>query len=342
MGWIKGPRGRWEGGRIWEDANGRRTFVIRRMIGGKPYEVSTRCDRERPALAQLDRFLADPENYDPRGGSAEPLRLTADLVRAFIAWSLDTKGNSRPWVLQQKAYLAWWAEKLKGRDLRALDLGAHVIPALDSAPERRHRIEVLKAFCSWLRKERHLLSRADDATLDLTVAARRPEQWKRPKAIPRAHYLRALAALEPRHRDALTVLDETGWHVSELVRFVRAGSIVAVPPGRDEAAILEVRHKSGEPHRTAVGFRAWKAAARLRERGVFSVGRFYEAIKAACVRAKVPPFTVGRFRHTVATRHVEQGADPAAVATYLGHKSPSTLRRFYSTLAVPPRPKPRP
>lgn len=338
MGWISGPRGKWEGGRVWEDATGARTYLIRRQIGGTRYEVSTHCDRERPALAQLDRFLADPENYDPRGGSADPLRLTAELVGAFIAWSLDVKGNSRPWVLQQKAYLAWWAETLKGRDLRALDLGAHVIPALDSAPERRHRIEVLKAFCSWLRKERHLLSRADDATLDLAVRARRPEQWRRPKAIPRAHFLRVLVALEPRHRDALTLLDETGWHVSELVRFVRGG-ITLEAPGRKEHAILEVRHKSGEPHRTAVGFRASRAAARLRERGAFSVGRFYEAVRAACKAAKIPAWTPGRFRHTLATRAVEAGEAPAAVAAYLGHKSPATLRRFYASLATPPRVK---
>jgi hypothetical protein len=143
-------------------------------VAGKRYEVSTRCSRLRAALAQLERFEADPEGYDPATPGGEPVRLTGELVKAFLDWSLNTKGNSRPWVLQQRAYLAWWAENLKGRDLRALNLGSHVIPALDEAPERRHRIEVLKAFCSWLRKERHLLSRAEDATLDLVVRARRP------------------------------------------------------------------------------------------------------------------------------------------------------------------------
>jgi hypothetical protein len=80
-------------------------------------------------------------------------------------------------VLQQRAYLKWWAEKLKGRDLRKLDLGRDVIPALDSAPERRHRSEVLKAFCSRLREERHLLSRSEDATIERTDSIVVAHEW---------------------------------------------------------------------------------------------------------------------------------------------------------------------
>lgn len=336
--WI----GTWPGGRIWLEGDGKKTYFIRRRVAGKRYEVSTRATGIKAALAQLERFEEDPENYDPAGGTGkEPIRITADLVKAFLRWSLEEKGNSRAWVLQQRAYLAWWHETLKGRDLRALDLGRDVIPALDGAPERRHRSEVLKAFCSWLRKERHLLSRQEDATIDLAVKARRPEQWTRPKAIPRAHYLRVLAALDPRHRDALALLDETGWHVSELVRFVRGGTVEAAPPGRDEAGILETRQKSGKPHRTAVGPEALAAAKRLRERGEVSVGRLYEAVRAACVKAKVEPFTLGRMRHTVATRMVESGAPASEVVSFLGWTSAATMQRHYTTLAAPPRPKGR-
>ncbi|MFL5277232.1 MAG: hypothetical protein ACJ79T_12210 [Myxococcales bacterium] len=172
MGWIAGPRRRWEGGRIWEDKDGRITSVIRRQVGGKRYEFSTRCGRLRPALTQLERFEAGPERYDPGTATGEPLRLTAELAKAFLSSSgaperEGGKGNSRAWMLQQKAYLSWWAGELKGRDLRALTLRDHVIPALDGQPGRKHRIEVLEAFFSWLRKERHLLTRQEDPTLDL-------------------------------------------------------------------------------------------------------------------------------------------------------------------------------
>ena len=347
MGWIPGPRGRWEGGRVWEDQDGRITYVIRKQVGGKRYEVSTRCSRIGAARDQLDRFQSDPEGYDPASASnGEPVRLTADLVRMFVEWSQAPereggKGNSRPWALQQKAYLAWWIEQLGTRDLRRLSLRDHIVPALDGVPGRRHRMEVLKAFFSWLRRERHLVSRAEDATLDLQVPARRPEQWTRPKAIPRKSYLRVLAALESDARDALRLLDETGWHVSELARFVRAGSLEPMPPGRDDAAGVAVvpQRKSGEMQRTAVSKDALEAAQRLRAKGTFSVSRFYDAIKRTCERLKVEAFTPGRFRHTLATRAVEAGADPAAVSAYLGHKSEATTRRFYATLAVVPRPK---
>ncbi len=57
------------------------------------------------------------------------------------------------------------------------------------------------------------------------------------------------------------------------------------------------------------------------------------------MRIHVDPLTPGRFRHTLATRAVEAGADPAGVSAYLGHKSEATMRRFYATLAVVPRPK---
>ena len=32
---------------------------------------------------------------------------------------------------------------------------------------------------------------------------------------------------------------------------------------------------------------------------------------------------------------INAGADPAAIAAFLGHKSPATTRKFYATHAVP-------
>lgn len=344
MPWVKGRAGQWPGGRIWERADGTWEYVIRRQRAGERLSHWTGATSLRAAMRHLERYESEPATYSPEGAPArEPLVITPELTKAYLSHSRDDKANSRGWVLQQKAYLAWWADALAGRDLRKLDLGRDVIPALDGAPERRHRTEVLKAFCSWLRRERHLLSRSEDATLDLAVRARRPEQWVRPKAIPRAAYLRVLAVLPVQHRDALILLDETGWHVSELARFVRGGTVQPAPPGRSEAAILETRHKSGEPHRTAVGPDAKAAAVRLRERRGFSTSKFYEALQAAGEKLreddpKFEMFTPGRFRHTFATRAIDEGVAPEAVSAYLGHKSPATMRRFYATLAAAPRP----
>ncbi len=53
-------------------------------------------------------------------------------------------------------------------------------------------------------------------------------------------------------------------------------------------------------------------------------------------KAGAPRFGPGQYRHAVATRMLNAGADPAAVAAFLGHKLPQTTRRFYATLAVVP------
>ena len=109
------------------------------------------------------------------------------------------------------------------------------------------------------------MSRAEDVTLNFQVPGRRPEQWTRPKAIPRRSYLRLLQALEA-ITDALRLLDETGWHVPELVRLVRDGRLEPMPPRRKDAVAVAIvpQRKNGQTQRTA-SRRAAAAAPALRE-----------------------------------------------------------------------------
>lgn len=285
------------------------------------------------------RFETDPEHNNPAGSSHEaPIHLDAPLAAEFLACSRDVDKNSSTWVKKQQGYLAWWADQLKGRDLRKLTLLDDILPALEEAKARGHRIAVLKRVYSWLRKVKHVLSVAEDPTFGrLTVPQARPEQWKRTKVIPREHYLLAHEYLAPHWRDGMDVQAGTGWHVSELVRFAKMGS---VEPYRGEAegiagVLVCPQTKSGEPLRTAVSAEVLEAGKRLLERGSFSFEKYTLAIKGACKAAGIPPFTPGRFRHSVATWAIENGADPASVAAFLNHKSPTTTRRFYATHAVP-------
>ncbi len=57
----------WEGGFIRHDSRGRKVYVIRRMINGRNYKVSTRATTLRAAVEQLKRFETDPEHYNPAG-----------------------------------------------------------------------------------------------------------------------------------------------------------------------------------------------------------------------------------------------------------------------------------
>ena len=92
--------------------------------------------------------------------------------------------------------------------------------------------------------------------------------------------------------------------------------------------------------RTLVSEPAADVARRVRERGGLSESHFFNAVRKACKKAGVPRFGPGQYRHTVVTRMLNAGADPAAVAAFLGHKSPQTTRRFYATNAVVPVPVP--
>lgn len=97
----------WEGGFVRTDAKGRKVYVIRRMISGKNYEVSTWAGNLRAAVEQLKRFEADPEGYNPAGAAHEaPIYLDAPLAEEFLIWNLDVKKNSREWLEKQQRYLA--------------------------------------------------------------------------------------------------------------------------------------------------------------------------------------------------------------------------------------------
>ncbi len=71
MGKRDAGRGRWEpweGGRKWIGEDGKvAAYYIRRRVGGRRFEVRTPATGESAAHAQLRRFEADPEGYDPAG-----------------------------------------------------------------------------------------------------------------------------------------------------------------------------------------------------------------------------------------------------------------------------------
>lgn len=337
----------WAGGRVWRAEDGTETYVIRRQVEGRRYDLSTRCTSERAALEHLRRFESDPSSYRPSGDSdAEPLAMTLELTKEFLAWQKREKGNSEAWIAAQRSLLAWWAERLGGVNLRRTDLRDDILHALEGAPGRPKRIEVIKSFFSWLRKHKRLVKPAEDPTFGgvLPVPPPKPAQWAKSKVIPREHYLLAREHLVGQYRDALDVLAGTGWHITELMRFATGGEVEPLPKAMRVqngavAVLLCPLHKSGAPHRTAVSLEVKEAAERLRERGwpADSKFPFYQAVESACVAAEIKPFSPGRFRHSVASWAIEAGADPAAVASFLGHKSANTTKRFYSVHAVPPK-----
>ena len=273
-------RGVWEqrGGRIRFDAKGRPVYVIRKQVRGRRYEVSTRKHTLAAALLEWERFEKDPERYaaGPTADTAA-IYLDNDLAKKFLAWSVTEKHNSTLWVNRQKAVLAGWMERLQGVNLRRASLRDHIMPALEKASSRGQRIAILKAFFSWLRKERHVITSAEDPTLDLSVPQQEPARWKKSKVIPREHldlvieHLRAEESERKARREArraarednivqlatakegaeeeqrdgpwadvLTLQAGTGWHVTEAMRFAGSGSIEALPKQAQQEGVAGV------------------------------------------------------------------------------------------------------
>ena len=262
--------------------------------------------------------------------SKSALYLTPALSAQFLVWSEDERHNTPKWIATQRRLLAWWRAELDKVDLRTASLAGHILPALDSEKgSRTHRIAVLKRLYSWLRVIRHDLSPAEDPTCGaLSVPQSTPAQWRTPRVVSKDEYRKTRKELNPHWRAALDVLAGTGWHLTELLRFVRDGQTRRTRRG---PVLTCPRRKSGAPLRTRVSNRVLKAADYLRERGTLSEKRFRLALKEASDR-----LTPGCMRHSVATHAIdEKDETPAAVSGFLGHASERTLKRFYATHAVP-------
>jgi integrase len=346
--------GHWEacevrGLRVWRDADGRRTYHIRKSVGGKRYELATGATNIKSAIEQLRRFEENPESYDPRGDAPrEGVYLTEKLVSEYLDYS-KAEGNSAGWRRKQKNLLAWWGERLERVDLRRASLHDHILPALKrrDATAKHQRVAILKGLFTWLRTEVHRITTAEDPVFgQLKVPQAGIAQLTKSKVVPRDHVLLVVEHLTAPWRDALLLQAGTGWHTTEIQRFAAEGSIEPLPKHATQEGVAGVvvcpMRKSGEPQRTRVSPDVLEAAKRLRKHGAISREWYDRAVKAACATVRrpdgevgIPAFTPGHLRHSLATWAIDAGADPAQVAAFLGHRSPRTTKKFSATHASP-------
>lgn len=347
-----GSRQTWLGGYV---RHGKRavTYVIEKWIGGVHFHVSTRCHTERGALEHLERFEADPNNYDPRGTpSAESLavRITADLIDAFEKYQVETKRNTKAHAASVAEYLAQWMVALDGRDLRTLRAPDFRMKLATWKTAPRYRAGALKGFMRWLREERGVITSAEDGSRDFRIPAATPAKLRRKRAVEFRAVEATLFMLVGTTRDVLRLLMATGMHMSELRRFAAEGELFdPTPENRAEGVVanIAVKHKSGQLYVVALRQEdALDAARRLKKAGALpSHSQLDAELRAACRAASVEPFGFGVIRHSVATWLARGGTPIAAIADFLGHRSPRTTAIFYRDLghqALPlPVPAPR-
>lgn len=328
----------WLGGYIREGKRGD-VYVIERWIDGQHFHLSTRCKHERSALEHLAAFEANPRAYDPRrmGEHDGPLYMTAELIDEHEEWQRTVKKNTAAHVHDCGKYLEQWLRVITDKDLRTMR-ASDLKETLARWPgARRHRAIAIKGFFRWLRQERGMLKHSEDPSLDLQIPAAKPAKLSRKKVVDWEVVTKALNKLTGEPLDAMRVLVATGMHVTEAERFATEGELFAPTPDQRASgvlAFLAVKHKGGQLHIVALKDpEALEAAQRIKAAGrMCSKSWLADALNAACDAAKVPRFTPGVMRHSVATWLAMDGVALPAISDFLGHRSPVTTAKFYRDL----------
>lgn len=327
------------------DKKGRPAFVIEKQITVDDvlhrFHVSTRAHSLKAALEQLARFEADPFAYNPVGGDTRaPLLLTADATVKFFDYQ-RSKELSLKYCREVNTNLLIWVTKLRGKDLRRLDLARDVLPALDASTNRRPMMAALKTFMTWLRLERHELRLAEDVTRDLRLPQADMAKKKKVVAFEKDNVSAVLKRLRDVYRDALLFQWATSCHVTELERFVRdprsrlveMKKPTKLADGTKALAIVELWHKNtrktGKLHQVALTRPEHvKAARRLRARGsIPKRSDLLRHIYDACDAADVPRMTYV-MRHTTLTRAAARGISEDRRMKHANHQHAQTARRY--------------
>jgi site-specific recombinase XerD len=347
-----GETTKWLGGYVRHGKRGP-AYVIERWIDGARFHVSTKCRTERAALKELERFETDPHNYTPGGvapdKARERLELSEDLILQFRDWMLT---RERPTTDAHATRLARilvdWMRAFDGADLRDVTL----TQLKDELAKRRNkglRVEAIKAFCGWLRRERGLLKHHEDPTVDLRGPKTKVTPMSERMIASQDDVLKVLRWMPPESRDVMIVRIATGLHISEVRRWAGSGKMVRpineTVSVRTRAgvevipllAVLYVQHKRGDEVPVPLVYPEHvEAAERLRERGyVPAYGTMSAHLRSACDIAKVPHFRQGIMRHSVVTWGLRAGAPLSDASDFVGHMDERTTRRHYAAVTMP-------
>lgn len=351
--------GKWPGGRLFKQKNGGIGWFLDRSFNGKRYGMKLNVSSEDEAMAEWALWKRDPLAYTER--REERLRIeedrvlltpeTIDLFRNHL-YSLD---RERKHVENCCYYLVWWEERLRGKDLRKVTLRDLKLVLATAQTARKNRIAAYKVLASFLREELAVLPRGDDASLDLKIPAARAEKDVREKGHTAEEIQAVYANLSPWGvhasqdlqpiRDLIRVLITTGCHQTELMRIARGDCVVEELHHPEIAAVVRVRHKSGQVHQQSVDAATLAAVRRLISKGSIPAGDWTRrCVAKAAERAGVQPLRIGSLRHSFVTLAAQSGRmvlpkdgglSLTDVARAVGHASPSTTKKFYDCSKVP-------
>jgi integrase len=314
--------GFWRSGVAWID----------RTVHGRRYRVSTGCRTPEAALAEYQRFEADPPRYVPRGKAGAGWD---QAVKDYLRFSEHVKGNGEDHLSHQEYRLANWGGYTRGGSrvfgsleaftkadihafIEALKTGKITGREVGPPSVNRH-LSDLKALMGWARGERLTKNAADSE-----VPMLREERGIRAHKEIEAKCWRAVAPrLLPRWRSAMEVLLGAGLRPGEVARLA-APDLLA-------AGIHVPRSKTRKARTIPVSKRTLAAARRVLKLGGWpddDGAQFKRRIQIAAKNAKVPAFTAYDLRHTFATVCLRNGAALRDVQEWMGHASIRTTEKY--------------
>lgn len=342
---------KWLGGYVRAGKNGI-TFVIERWINGVHFHVSTKCKTERAANKEFERFEMDPAGYRKgRTRRTAGLALTPELVAEYLEW-MDSRGLDGGYVRQHEMHLGALLEAIPEHDLSRMtyaelrDVLAGIGDPNKKAATAARR-KAVKAFAAYLRRERGLLTRQNDPTLDLTINYAPPEKNRRRKAMPLGRVERAIPLMDPDVADVAIALAGTGLHIRELRRAHRGtGGLQPLAEwqrGTTVLANLSVMHKSKRMHAVAITSQTTlDALNRIFARTEFPTRGRISKHDAKVTKRLGEKFSMGWLRHSVATWLAENRVSIEQIAEQLGHADTRQARQTYIDLGLAAHPVPIP
>jgi len=367
--------GKWPGGRVRIRRNGKRVWVIERMVNGHPYTKSLDVSNEQDALAELALFGRNPAAYQTRVAEksrppSEAVTIDGPSVGRFLEF-LRSESRTERYRRNVQHYLASWGKFYAGRDIRAVPLHEILGELGRHKRARKNRITALKSFTAYLREQEATVTSKEDPTIDLKVPPARPQKAVREKGYPIEHVEKLYSAIDGWQsnkygwkgtgrsvdvqcvRDVLLLHAKCGMHATEIDRLARGlGEVKAVDGQGEIAGTIKFIHKSGRVHIQSVDAQGLAAATRLQARGSAPVDSFIRKVVKRAVekvnkhahREVLKPIRFGELRHSFVTwahetgleiRPKEGGVPLHTVAAVVGHTTALTTKRFYEGVKVP-------
>lgn len=318
--------GHWRSGIAWID----------RTIHGRRYRVSTGCRTPEAALAEYQRFEAEPSRYVPRGAVGSGWD---QAVTAFLKFSEGVRLNSPRHVEKQEAHLANFGsftrgggrvfaslEAFTGSDIRAFIeklTEGKITGRQVGAPTVNRHLASLKAFMVWARSENLTANLADREV----PMVREDKGVRLPEEIPATRWRATLAQLDERWRCVGEV---------QLGAGLRYGEVARLAAEHVHAHALHIPKAKGRKGRTVpASARTVAAARRLVELGGVpddEASQFNHRLEVAARSAGVAALTSHALRHTYGTvtlrALMRAGQGLRELQQRMGHASIRTTERY--------------